>query len=262
MSLFDEIKKFYIKVKERELQYKIKTLTENFKNKYYKNQNKEKRNFKYFLNDFKEYFRKVFHDKVETYLFIKEIISTVVFVIVAVILIRFFIGELRFIPSASMRNTLIEGDRVFVQKMTFWDRELKRGDVIVFYPPDEILLQDKWSIFARLTGIFCKDIAYIKRIVAVGGDKFEIKQDKNGNSYVYINDKQIDEPYVLKNTNWPDCTSDKFCGPFVVPKDNYFMMGDNRANSLDSRFWGFLPKDRIVGRASFIFWPLNRIKKL
>ena len=68
MSLFDEIKKFYIKVKERELQYKIKTLTENFKNKYCKNQNKEKRNFKYFLNDFKEYFRKVFHDKVETYL--------------------------------------------------------------------------------------------------------------------------------------------------------------------------------------------------
>ena len=177
MKFFEKIKNFFEEVERKELQKNIKNLTKKFKEKH----NKKKTPFiQTILNECEAimgYFSKIFQNKVEMYLFLKEVVETIVFVIVAVILIRFFVGELRFIPSASMRNTLIEGDRVFVQKMTFWNRELKKGDIVVFYPPDEKLEQDFKSIFARYTGIFCNDIAFIKRIVATPGDKFEIKTE-------------------------------------------------------------------------------------
>ena len=174
--------------------------------------------------------------------FLKETFDTLLFVIVAVILIRFFIGELRWIPSGSMQPTLIEKDRLFVEKVSKVVRPLKRGDVIVFYPPDERLKKDVFSVFSRLTGIYCRDIAYIKRIIGMEGDKFEIKQDKDGDWYVYINDIPLDEPYILSKKDWTPCRDDMYCGPFVIPEGQYFMMGDNRGNSHDSRFWGFFPK--------------------
>lgn len=192
---------------------------------------------------------------------IREIIETIVFVLVAVILIRFFIGELRWIPSSSMYPTLIEGDRIFVEKITKPFAEPKRGDVVVFYPPDEELKNDIWSIFTRLTGIFCKDIAYIKRIIGTPGDKLEIKKEGD-EFFVYINDKKENEPYILDTFDWIECRDDMYCGPFTIPENNYFMMGDNRGNSQDSRFWGFLPKENIIGHAAFIFWPINRMGKI
>ena len=176
---------------------------------------------------------------------LREIFETVVFVLVAVILIRFFVGELRWIPSSSMYPTLIEGDRIFVEKVTKPFRAPKRGDVIVFYPPDETLKTDFLSVMARLTGILCKDVAYIKRIIGLPNDKLEIK-------------KEI-EPYILSETDWIDCRDDMYCGPFQIPDGQYFMMGDNRGNSQDSRFWGFLPEKNIIGRAVFKFWPIPRM---
>lgn len=189
---------------------------------------------------------------------LREIFETVVFVLVAVILIRFFVGELRWIPSSSMYPTLIEGDRIFVEKMTKPFRAPKRGDVIVFYPPDETLKTDFLSVMARLTGILCKDVAYIKRIVGLPNDKLEIKKE-NDNFYVYINGKKEIEPYILSETDWIDCRDDMYCGPFQIPDGQYFMMGDNRGNSQDSRFWGFLPEKNIIGRAVFKFWPIPRM---
>ncbi len=194
--------------------------------------------------------------------FLKECLDTLVFVIIAVIAIRFFIGELRWIPSGSMKPTLVEKDRVFVEKVSKPFRELSRGDVVVFYPPDVELQNSFGAVLARLTGIFCKDIAYIKRIVGTGGDKFEVKQDKNNNWYVYINDIPLKEDYIFSQKGWSPCTDDMYCGPFVIPQGQYFMMGDNRGNSQDSRYWGFLPEDRVIGRAFFLFWPLDRIKTL
>ena len=194
--------------------------------------------------------------------FLKETFDTVVFVLVAVILIRFFIGELRWIPSGSMHPTLVEKDRLFVEKVSKPFRQLQRGDIVVFYPPDVRLRKNFWAVFSRLTGIYCLDIAYIKRIIGVEGDKFEIKKDSKGDWYVYINDIPLDEPYILSKKDWTPCRDDMYCGPFVVPEGQYFMMGDNRGNSQDSRFWGFLPKDRVIGRAYFIFWPFNRAKML
>ena len=199
---------------------------------------------------------------------LKELIETIIFVVVAVIVIRFFIAELRWIPSGSMRPTLIEGDRIVVEKLTKYpnliknksfENEPKRGDIMIFYPPFVKLENDAWSLFKRLTGFFCKDIAYIKRVVGLPGEKFEIKKSSNGAYRVYINDKALEEEYIMSEYDYHVCTQNMYCGPFIIPENNYFMMGDNRGNSQDSRFWGTLPKDRFIGRAVFTFWPLNRL---
>ncbi len=191
---------------------------------------------------------------------LKETVETVVFVVVMVIIIRFFIGEIRWIPSASMHPTLIEGDRIFVERFSRFYRAPERGDIIVFYPPSEDIKTDILSIFSRLTGFFCKDIAYIKRVIGVPGDKLEIKEHVNGDYEVYINDKPLNEPYIMGADDYIPCSDGMFCGPMTVPEGQYFMMGDNRGNSQDSRFWGFLPKERVIGRAVFLFWPVTRIK--
>ena len=191
---------------------------------------------------------------------VKETVDTVVFVVVMVIIIRFFLGEIRWIPSGSMKPTFLEGDRIVVERFSRFYKAPDRGDVMVFYPPSTELKNTPWKLFSRLTGFFCKDVAYIKRVVGLPGDKFEVKIDKNGQGFVYINDKKLEEPYVRSIYDYPECRPDMFCGPFVIPEGEYFMMGDNRGNSQDSRYWGTLKQDRFIGKAVFLFWPLNRIK--
>lgn len=202
---------------------------------------------------------------------LKETVDTIVFVIVAVIIIRFFIAELRWIPSGSMRPTLLEGDRIVVEKLTKFPNVIsshkfentpKRGDIMIFYPPSVKLKTDPWSVFSRLTGFFCKDVAYIKRVIGLPGEKFQIKQETNGAYRVYINDTPLMEEYIMSEYDFHKCRENMYCGPFVIPEGEYFMMGDNRGNSQDSRFWGTLPQSRFIGRAVFVFWPLNRINIL
>lgn len=202
---------------------------------------------------------------------VKETVDTVVFVIVAVILIRFFIAELRWIPTGSMKPTLVEGDRIVVEKLSKYPNIIKnhsfentpkRGDVMIFYPPFVKLSADPISVFKRLTGFFCKDIAYIKRVIGLPGEKFEIKQESNGAYKVYINDSPLEEEYIMSEYDFHQCKADMNCGPLIIPENHYFMMGDNRGNSMDSRFWGTLPKERFIGRAVFVFWPLTHIKGL
>ena len=94
------------------------------------------------------------------------------------------------------------------------------------------------------------------------GDKLEIKENKKGEFAVYINGKKLNEPYILSETNWSKCSRGVECGPIVIPEKSYFMMGDNRGSSQDSRYWGVLPEKLIIGHSNFIFWPLNRIKSL
>lgn len=198
----------------------------------------------------------------------KETIETIVFVVVAVIIIRFFIAELRWIPSGSMKPTLLEGDRIVVEKITKYpnifkthrfENVPKRGDVMIFYPPFVKLQTTPLKVFSRLTGFFCKDVAYIKRVIGLPGEKFEIKRHSNGANYVYINDKRLDEEYIMSEYDYHQCRENMYCGPFVIPEGEYFMMGDNRGNSQDSRFWGTLPQERFIGRAVFIFWPFKRL---
>jgi len=191
---------------------------------------------------------------------IKETIDTIVFVVVMIIIIKFFIGEIRWIPSGSMRPTIVEGDRIFVERFSRFYSTPKRGDIMVFYPPFEELKNTPWKLFTRLTGFFCKDVAYIKRVIGMPGDKFEIKTDKEGKSTVYINDQPLNEPYIRSAYDYSVCTEAMYCGPFTIPEGEYFMMGDNRGNSKDSRYWGTLPEDKFIGKAVFLFWPFNRAK--
>lgn len=193
---------------------------------------------------------------------LREAIETAVFVIVMVILIRFFIGEIRWIPSGSMKPTLIEGDRIFVEKVTRFFEKPKRGDIMVFYPPFETLPKTPVKVFERLTGFFCKDVAYIKRVIGLPGDKILIKADSDGKYSVSVNGTKLDEPYIMDAYDYIPCNAQMYCGPFTVPEGKYFMMGDNRGNSQDSRFWGFLPEKRFIGRAVFLFWPFTRMHGL
>lgn len=203
--------------------------------------------------------------------FWKETVDTIVFVVVAVIIIRFFVFELRWIPSGSMKPTLLEGDKIVVEKITKFPNVLKlhafentpkRGDIMIFYPPFVRLKSTPFAVFSRLTGFGCKDIAYIKRVIGLPGEKLEIKQNSDGVFKVYINDEPLEENYIMSEYDFDKCRSDMFCGPLVIPEGHYFMMGDNRGNSKDSRYWGTLPRERFIGRAVFLFLPLNRIKFL
>lgn len=193
---------------------------------------------------------------------LKEAIETTFFVIVMVIIIRFFIGEIRWIPSGSMKPTLLEGDRIFVERFSRFYDTPERGDIMVFYPPSEPLPGNPMAVFERLTGFFCKDVAYIKRVIGLPGDKIIIKPDPDGKYAVYANGKRLEEKYIMDDYDYIPCSEAMYCGPFTVPKDNYFMLGDNRGNSQDSRFWGFLPRERFVGKAVFLFWPFQRMKKI
>lgn len=207
-------------------------------------------------------------DKEKVKAILKETVDTAVFVIVAVIIIRFFVAELRWIPSGSMKPTLVEGDRIVVEKLTKYPNIIKhhkfentpnRGDIMIFYPPFVKLKANPWAVFSRLTGFFCNDVAYIKRVIGLPGEKFQIKQESEGAYRVYINDIPLNEEYIMSEYDFHKCRENMYCGPFIIPEGEYFMMGDNRGNSQDSRFWGTLPQDRFIGRAVFVFWPLNRL---
>lgn len=255
---------------------KIKESWQNYKTKCREQSKKYWEKFKTYLSPSTQSFL----DKIEK-IFIKfdimETINTILFVIVMVIIIRFFFGEIRWIPSGSMHPTLIEGDRIVVERYSRFFTSPKRGDIMIFYPPSTQLTYKPMDILKRLTGIYCRDIAYIKRVVGMPGDKIEIKQEPNGASYVYINDKKYEENYIQSIYEYPACPNQNDldilnssyhknhimkCGPFQLGKKEYFMMGDNRGNSQDSRYWGVLKEDRFIGRAVAVFWPINRIKSL
>jgi signal peptidase I len=196
---------------------------------------------------------------------LRELIEFVVLVLFFLILTREWVGEPRLIPSESMLPTLQVEDRVFIEKLTHWWRPHQRGDILVFYPPTTTLRQDPWSWFLRASGfsglLYKKedniDLAYIKRLIALPGDWVEVRPQDG----VFINGKRLIEPYTLEVAQ--SCTQQMpfiFCGPVKVPPNHYFMMGDNRNGSQDSRFWGFLPKERVVGRAVSVLWPLPRLQ--
>lgn len=193
---------------------------------------------------------------------IRETVEVVVVVLFLVIMIKQGLGEFRLIPSESMLPTLQVGDRIVVEKVSHWYRDVQRGDILVFYPPEPeaILKQDPWSVFLRLTGfsgiLYDKeskiDTAFIKRVVGLPGDTIEVRPGMG----VFVNGKLLPESYTYDIAN--SCTFIGYCGPIQVPQGMYYMMGDNRNKSADSRYWQFLPQERIIGRAVFRFFPLDK----
>ena len=145
--------------------------------------------------------------------------------------VRPFVVEAFWIPSASMVPTLKYGDRVLVNKFIYRFTEPQRGDVIVF------------------KSVEGNDEDLIKRVVGVPGDEISVRGGR-----LFVNGEPQKEPYV--NKNYPDRS---FYAPTTVPKDHVFAMGDNRANSQDSRIFGPVPEENIEGEAFLRFWPPDRI---
>ena len=175
-----------------------------------------------------------------------EWIVIVVVALVAALLIKTFAVQAFYIPSPSMYPTLKPGDRVLVNKLSYDFHSVHIGDIVVFRRPPK---DDSPGI---------NDL--IKRVVATGGETIDV-----ANCNIYINGKLELQPWLPKGyqnpssaycTTWPSGT---YSDPFKVPKGDYFVMGDNRKDSYDSRYWGPLPGDYVVGRAFVRMWPLDRI---
>jgi len=151
--------------------------------------------------------------------------------------IRTFVAEARYIPSSSMEKTLLINDRLIVEKIAYHFEQPQRGDVIVFKTDDIKELQERNY----------KNEAFIKRIIGLPGDTVAIRD-----GVVYVNQKPLKETDIAEKPL-------QDYGPVTVPSEHYLVMGDNRNNSYDSRYWGFVPKEDIIGRAVFRFWPFNRL---
>ena len=151
--------------------------------------------------------------------------------------IRTFVAEARYIPSGSMLPTLQINDRLIVDKLGYHFKNPQRGDVVVFSPTDTLEKQNFHD-------------AFIKRVIGLPGDKVEVKDGR-----VFINDKPIEEDYIADRPQYQ-------YGPVTVPQDQYLVLGDNRNNSYDSHYWGFVPRDHIIGRAIVRFWPMNRLGEI
>ena len=165
-----------------------------------------------------------------------ENLQIVIIALSLAIVIRALIAEPRYIPSDSMVPTLHVGDRVVVEKISYHLQPPKTGDIVVFAPPEQLQEQG-----------FTQDQAFIKRIIGLPGQTVAVKK-----GLVYLNDQPLVEKYIAEPPQYQ-------WGPYRVPENEYFVMGDNRNNSNDSSRWGFLPKQNIIGRAVLRFWPLERI---
>jgi signal peptidase I len=199
---------------------------------------------------------------------VMEFIASMAVVLVTGLFIVTFNMQAFEIPSSSMMNTLLIGDHVFVDRITAapktsWVspvvpyRDVKRGDIVVFLSPVEAGLH------------------VVKRIIGVPGDRIRLQ-----NGIVYRNGEKLDEPYVIHSKtdynpyrdNFPavapelgtvapewHVTMNSYIknGEIVVPPDSYFGMGDNRDVSYDSRYWGFIPRENVIGRPMFIYWSFN-----
>ena len=198
-----------------------------------------------------------------------EVVKTIGLSVMLAFGIRTFVAEARYIPSESMVPTLQVNDRLIIEKVRYrFGNGPQRGDIIVFSPTDALKAEN------------FKD-AMIKRTIGLPGDRVELRDGR-----VLVNGTPLDEPYVATMdalaaddprmqghfmsplTNDRQGTGTSVCGPMaqtfldepvVVPADSYLVLGDNRNRSYDSRCWGVVPRDRIIGQAVWRFWPPNRV---
>lgn len=168
-------------------------------------------------------------------------------ILIAAIFLRFtnvFVVQTFYIPSGSMENTLLIGDHLFVNRFIYGPaatelerkllplREVERGDIVIFRSKTD------------------KGMDIVKRAIGVPGDTVQVERGE-----LYLNGKDVaDESYAIHKRPDPPFAPRDWFGPVTVPERRYFFMGDNRDESLDSRFWGFLPAHLVKGRALFIYW--------
>jgi signal peptidase I len=180
----------------------------------------------------------------------REYFESIVIAVILALFIRTFVVQAFKIPTGSMENNLLVGDHLLVNKFVFaptasaFERmtlpidPIARGDVVVFKYPEE------------------PERDFIKRVIGLPGETLELRHKR-----MYINGTPLDEPYVHfllppSATDQEVATYDvrERYGPVTVPPDQYFVMGDNRDNSQDSRYWGFLPRSYVKGKALMVYW--------
>lgn len=182
---------------------------------------------------------------------IREWIESIVIAFILAMFIRTFFIQAYKIPSGSMRMTLIEGDRLMVNKLKYGPKipftskrlpgisKFERGDIIVFKFP----LEPKRD--------------FIKRLIALGGETVEIK-----NNDIYINDQRVEDQKIKNIVYYNRGDYGAVGEKTVVPEGMVFVLGDNSQSSHDSRYWGFVPVENIIGKAEIIYWPFNRMRIL
>lgn len=187
--------------------------------------------------------RKIGRDKKEKRPFWRELVNNLILigcVVLSVIILEKFVFVNATIPSQSMENTIMVGDRVFGNRLAYVNSEPERYDIIIFrYPDDESQL-------------------FIKRVIGLPGDTIDIR---DGEVYVNGSETPLTDSFCpeqgVTDAGYMDV-------PFTVPEGCYFVLGDNRLNSRDSRYWNnhYVTKDEIVAKAVFRYWPLNKMKVL
>mmetsp|Transcript_29125 Transcript_29125/g.44027 ORF Transcript_29125/g.44027 Transcript_29125/m.44027 type:complete len:267 (-) Transcript_29125:1484-2284(-) len=178
----------------------------------------------------------------------REDIKTYVVSLGVALLLRLLIIEPRYIPSLSMYPTFEIGDQLAVEKVTKLVRPFSRKEVVVFNPPSAFREALYGQINADPAAVNKKAReALIKRIVAVEGDVVKIREGK-----LYVNDEKQEEPFTAEDAAYE-------FGPVTVPPGQVLVLGDNRNHSLDGHIWGFLPKENVIGRAVFVYWPPWRL---
>lgn len=159
----------------------------------------------------------------------RDIFDSIIVAFVIAVIIRYIFLGVYTIPTGSMLETLQIGDNIFVNQLAYTFSDPKHDDIVVFEYPIEP----------------SKD--FIKRVIGVPGDKIKIS-----GKTVYRNGEELKPDYVKFDDSVPaDPTIEE---EFIVPKDNYLVMGDNRDNSYDGRYWGFVKRDKIIGKAFMIYW--------
>lgn len=182
----------------------------------------------------------------------REYVESLVVAVLLALFVRTFFLQAFKIPTGSMHPTLIEGDRILVDKVTYgirmpltaWRfpkiRPPQRGDLVVFRSLDD------------------PQRDFIKRLVAMGGDTIEIRDTR-----VWVNGRPLADPPIFReNTYYNRGEYGQPGKPVRVPEGNFFFLGDNSASSRDSRYWGFLPEAHIIGKAFVIYWPPRRVRWL
>jgi signal peptidase I len=171
--------------------------------------------------------------------FVLEAFKTIVLSLFFAFGIRTAVAQSFYIASGSMQPTLEIDDRLIVDKLSYHFQDPQRGDIVVFSAPEAALTA------CGLQPNF-RD-PFIKRAIGLPGDRIEVKSGK-----IYINGQQLQEAYPARSPlyNW---------GPATVPPKSYFLLGDNRNGSCDGHSWGFLTRDRIIGKAIVRSWPLDRL---
>jgi signal peptidase I len=178
---------------------------------------------------------------------IKEAAIVVVVAVLVAVLLRAFVVQTFFIPSGSMEPTLQIGDRILVNKLSYHLHGVDRGDIVVFSrPPAE-----------NCGGPEVNDL--VKRVIGLPGDVVSLQ-----NGYVYIDGKRLDESWLPASEQGitvagPAGNNSNLEHPYRVPTNNYFVMGDNRTDSCDSRYWGPINRSLIVGKVELRVWPISSL---